>query len=566
MDRPAESQERHDSPPPGSDPAQDAERQRDEADRRQTGGQPGQGRDRGDERIGAGERPDAARATDAALPEQIRAGRGEHDDDHIQDEPSGGGGPWSGVLVAGRAGRRQGAGEGRPQEQSDRDRRDDRRCQDRRPIAAGGNHGDRGESGDAEGRDRDDEALEEERPDDLAEGRATSPDEGQGRPATPSGHRGDQGEGRDRDAGRPDRDHGQDRLGRRPARRMGHEQRQQAAPHRHAIGCAVDDLGLREGRLEAAQVDDRGVQAGRGQESRIDEPAPRVADRRAGGLAELGDGRIGRVRQDRADIKEPGVAADRADRDLVEGLVLVPEGVGRVHRLEDARDPGRGEPRPAGGQRIAGVDREEHQIAEAQSALAERIGRHGGLEDRDRDRLLRAVGLGRDEGAELLGQIDDLGRGRRRAAGADPHAVERSGLDPEAEEGRILGLGLDAITDAVDDHLAGADDGPDTGRQPGVEPVSLGVDVLQGIVRVGRDPLLLDQGDVPVGRGGPGDDALESVVRHPVEQARRQPEHGRRHEDQQPQPQGRRPVVAQTAQSDQDGRHPLSLPAPGARR
>ena len=123
-------------------------------------------------------------------------------------------------------------------------------------------------------------------------------------------------------------------------------------------------------------------------------------------------------RQQRADVEEPGVAAERPDGDVVERLVVVPERVVRVVDLEQAvirigDDAGR----PAR-QRIARVERQEEQIADrlvdASSAASLEI---AACEDRDLD------GLGR---RRVLG----AGVNRRSSSGRSTGPVATVGAPP----------------------------------------------------------------------------------------------------------------------------------------
>ena len=154
------------------EPAQQAERQRDEPDRGQPGGDPGQRGDGRDQRVGAGERAGAARAADAALAEQVRPDGGEDDHDEVEDEPPGRHAARARVVLAGRRGLPRSVPGSAVAIRSPTATAATRVAATivARLLPAGIRTIDR-RIATPERRDRDDAALEDDRPDDLAERR-----------------------------------------------------------------------------------------------------------------------------------------------------------------------------------------------------------------------------------------------------------------------------------------------------------------------------------------------------------------------------------------------------------
>ena len=177
--------------------------------------------------------------------------------------------------------------------------------------------------------------------------------------------------------------------------------------------------------------------------------------------------------------------------------------------------------------------------------------RQGDLEDGDLDVLLR-VGSILDDRAD---------RGCRGPAIDEPNPVHRPLLDPEPDEARVRRVVEDRPAERVDDVHPVGEQVPDPARHLALQPLAFFGDRVERIVALGSVvAAFLDELDVALERRCLLDLAAERVVGVSVEKAGRQRRTGRRHEDEQDEPEDRGAAVPESAEGHQQRGHATPPP------
>ena len=345
----------------------------------------------------------------------------------VEDEPPDRPRPGRRIVVPGGAGRRGRPGQGGHDQQADRHDGNERRRGGRGPEAAhrDGEHGEEDRRG--QGRERDHGSLEEHRPDDLAEGRAATADEGDRRSPAPRAIVATRARAANATAAGPIAT--TVRMADADAQRAewATSSRQQPAPHRDAIRrtLAARRLGLGIRRLEPAQVHDQRLPGGwprhapgRCSGARCSGPArprPRLAwVRQVVGLAP-GGSRRGRG---------TAIAAERPDRDLRSAPGRrTRTGLPASTASSVAGDPHRHDAGRPAGQRVARVDRQEQRVARRRARLGAgpRPRPRSGPDDLRCGSVDGGSWVGPSEGAKLVGQVHES----RRRPGRDARSTNR---------------------------------------------------------------------------------------------------------------------------------------------
>ncbi len=274
---PPQGENRDEIAPDRGKSREEEHRDRQQADRDDTGGDPGQGRHDGDEWVGAGQVARGARAADAAFAEEERPDQREPDDQALDGQPPRSGPADDRQVPTGSARRREGRRRAGGNQQRGRRDRDADRSRDRQLARTGGHEQERQDGGENGGRQAHDQALQHHRQQELAARCPARPAERKGRPAALHDENADEGKRRKPDGGRTQPDHGKHRGHRRPAGLLALEQRKQAASQ---LGSGLDRVPARRRKraLEPPQVGDQPVDAIRFEPIAIDEVVPRVPE------------------------------------------------------------------------------------------------------------------------------------------------------------------------------------------------------------------------------------------------------------------------------------------------